>query len=336
VETLIAGPSAGSAAMDLPELVSWLDSMLREGSEISIADDAPFLFEDSERVTRRVILSDGIPAAHASACEITIDLPGGSVRAAIIGAVATAADCRRRGLGSRVMTAILEDLAAKGVALAILWADVAKFYERLGFVLAGRETIFVCPRAAWNRPRQSTVRLATAADLPEIAELHDLEICRARRDEKAWHTLFGLPKTSFYVLERHGSLLAYGVVGRGYDLAGCLHEWGGDELLLPALVSSIAMLRDETQLYVMSPPWKQQATRAMSYHGIGANQGALGMIKVLDREALLRSLGWERTPGLPDDHGAFVRAVLGCPEHAEPPESSKLPVPFYLFGLDSM
>jgi GNAT superfamily N-acetyltransferase len=332
---LVDERAPGQTAIDRQRLVAWLDSVLREGSEISVADDSPFLLDDSPRVARSLLMVDGRPAAHAAAYEITIDLPSGPLRAAIVGAVATDPEFRRRGFGSRVMEQVVETLAAREVPLAILWADVPRFYRQLGFVLAGRETIFICQSSSWHGPRRVRVRAAGERDLPAIVELHGRERCKVRRDEATWATLFALPRTDFYVLEREHDVLAYGVVGRGHDLRGCLHEWGGNELLLPTLVSGVAAIRDERELYVMSPPWKRQAARAMAYHRTARNSGALGMLRVLDRPALLRALGIADRE-LPAAHDDLVRAVFGCPSQPEPPDDAPLPVPFYLFGLDSM
>ena len=324
------------ATLDRPRLVSWLDAVLREGSDVSVAEDLPLLFQESGRTTRRLLLSRGRPAAHAAACEIEVETPGGCVRGAIIGAVATDPAFRRCGLGSRVIETLVEDLKARGIPLAILWADVPAFYERLGFVLAGRESIFICPRVSWHAPRRTTARPANLQDLPAIRDLHGREVCRVRRDERTWRILFELPRTEFYVIECGNRIIAYGVVGKGHDLGGCLHEWGGEEVLLPVLVSGIFELRLERELYVMSPPWKRQAARAMAFHRVAPHAGALAMLKVLDRDALLRSLGLEQLRDLPDDHDAFVRRVFGCPTQPDAPRKAALPVPFYLFGLDSM
>jgi GNAT superfamily N-acetyltransferase len=336
MDTLISERSPRWAALNHSRLVSWLDSVLRKESEISVKDDLPLLLEKSDRVSRRLAIAKGRPAAHAAARMIEVETPRGTLDAAVIGAVATDPQHRRQGLGSRVIESLLEDLAAKGTALAVLWANLPKFYEGLGFALAGREAVFVCPRATWHVPRRTVARPATPADLPGIRALHERELCRVRRDEATWRTLAGLPKTDFYVVEREDRIIAYGVVGKGHDLEGCLHEWGGEEILLPVLVSGIFDLRPDRELYAMSPTWKRQAVRAMGFHGAIANPGALAMLRVLDRAAVLRSLDLPASLDLPEDHGDFVRRVFGSPSQPEADEGAALPVPFYLCGLDSM
>lgn len=336
METLISERSPGWAKLSQRRLTSWLDSVLRKESDISVAADLPLLFEESEQVSRRVILARGKPAAHAAARLIDVETPRGTVRAAVIGAVATDPRHRRKGLGSQVIEALAGDVKERGATLAILWADVPKFYEGLGFTLAGRETVFICQRQTSHSPRRTPVRPATEADLPAIRALHEREDCRVRRDEATWKKLMALPRTDFYVVEMQGRIVAYGVVGKGHDLGGCLHEWGGEEILLPVLVSTVFTLRKEDELYVMSASWKRQAARAMGFHGAKAHTGPLAMLRVLDKDALLRSLGLEETAELPADSGDLVRSVFGCSSQPESVEGSPLPVPFYLFGLDSM
>lgn len=336
METLISERSPGWAKLSQPRLTKWLDSVLRKESDISVADDLPLLFERCEQVSRQVVLARGKPAAHAAARLIDVETRRGTIRAAVIGAVATDPRHRRKGLGSQVIQAILDDVRARGATLAILWADVPKFYEGLGFTFAGRETVFICARHGSHSPRRTPVRPAVESDLQAIRALHEREDCRVRRDEATWRKLMALPRTSFYVVEIAGRIVAYGVVGKGHDLGGCLHEWGGDEILLPVLVSAIFSLRKEDELYVMSPTWKLQAARAMGFHGANAHAGPLAMLRVLDRPALCSSLGIDDPASLPTIDADFVRALFGCPSQPEAVEGSTLPVPFYLFGLDSM
>ena len=81
--------SPRAAGLDRPRLVGWLDSVLREGSNVSVGADLPLLFEESDRVVRRLLVVEGAPAAHAAARCLDVVLPSGTVRAAIIGTVAT-------------------------------------------------------------------------------------------------------------------------------------------------------------------------------------------------------------------------------------------------------
>jgi GNAT superfamily N-acetyltransferase len=336
--TLVVTPEYGAPTgetADLKKLVRWLDYTLRPKSSISVADDLPLLMEDSPRTVRRVMHYEGRIVAHAAAYEITIDYGGNEVRAALIGGVATDMAHRRRGLASQIVQSVLDALTERGVALAMLWSDVPGLYEPLGFALAGCETLHSCPRADWPLPRGSRARPLVKRDIPAVAALHDREPCRVRRDLATWSRLLAMPATNAYVIERKEGVVAYAIVGKGHDLQGCLHEWGGDDLLLPPLASAILTLRMEDSIYIMSPPWKLQARLALAFHGVAPVAGAIGMMRVLDRSALLESLGVSVGIDLPESDMALVHHLFGDAEH-RPDGDGAFPLPFYVFGLDSM
>ena len=157
-----------------------------------------------------------------------------------------------------------------------------------------------------------------------------MPIARTLRTQAEWKAYFALPETDFYVLADGSSIVAYGVVGKGTDLQHCVHEWGGDETALPALIGGIFGLRSESELFVMAAPWKDTAVNAMSYHEIPAHLGVLGMVQLLDPPAFCQRLGvepaLERAGG---DHAKLVRLLFGWSDTAPL-------VPLYLYGLDSM
>ncbi len=321
VGPLAAGEGAGLAAR--------LDLWLRPGSAFSAADDLPFLVGADAGAHRVVVREGGQPVSHGALYVHRWRSGELALRVGVIGAVATAPEARERGHASRVIRALLAQADQDGLDVVVLWSEVPGFYERHGFVQAGQEVIHPVERELLERlPLRGTVRPMRRKDLPAVIALHAAEPAGPLRDGRHWAVLAGLPGTAWYVLEDRSRIEAYGVVGRGEDLQGCLHEWGGEETALPILAAGILDLRTEPHLYVMSAPWKATARNAMGFHGIPAIDGVLGMIRIRDPAALAEKTGH---PGLADtqDPAEAVRRLFG---------DRSLPgaVPLYFFGLDSM
>jgi GNAT superfamily N-acetyltransferase len=291
---LVAPPAASVAASpsSSPETlrtVAWLDGVLGRSGETSVALDLPLLFRDEPRTIRRTHYdAAGDPVAHAAArlqrC-VPRRRPGGppprDVVVAFVGAVAVDPRVRRRGLGRRALNDVVSAAALRGAELAVLWSENDPFYVAAGFSPAGTETVFAARRRAFRVETRRRVRPYRPGDFEALVRLHDLAPARVVRDRATWRTLLAVPRTSTYVLEREGEAVAYGVVGRGADLAGTLHEWGGSEADLPALVGGVLARRREQEIYVLAPRFAEQARTLFALRGAEIATGPLCMAKPL-------------------------------------------------------
>jgi predicted acetyltransferase len=106
-------------------------------------------------------------------------VPGGAVLPlAAVTRVGVRADRTRRGLLTALMRAQLDDLRARGDALALLWASEAAIYGRFGYGVATRgASVRVRASRAALRPQApagGTVRLLDAAEIPAVlSAVHD-------------------------------------------------------------------------------------------------------------------------------------------------------------------
>jgi hypothetical protein len=84
-------------------------------------------------------------------------------------------------------------------------------------------------------------------------------------------------------------LKAYAVSGKGLDLQGFVHEWGGSVSVLMALFEKISK---ETQkpFKVISPATSVNLISALLKRGATAQLGFLGMIKIINLEGFLSKL----------------------------------------------
>lgn len=320
--TTVDRPSA-TDAREIP-----LDLWLRPDAAVPCDEDLPLLVGSDASSERVVVRLDGKAVSHAALYRHTYVLPGvGDLRVGVIGAVATDPHHRCQGHARRCIRELQEHARATNLDVVVLWDErQSSLYEQLGFVRAGREILHGVTR--WDFPDllgPSRVRAIESRDLPAVRALHERELASTVRTPDMWRRLLAVPRTEAWVLERDQHIDAYGVLGKGNDLQNCVHEWGGSEGALPALLAGIfARRRDLDEFVVMSAPWKEEASRAMALHGLAGTLGVLGMIWLPEAPALAARLHQLEVGDR--NHDDIVRALFDGAHAA----------PFYLCGLDSM
>jgi hypothetical protein len=251
---------------------------------------------------------------------------------ALIGAVATSESARGRGLASRLLEALIGRLRDRGVCLLVLWTDRERFYERLGFHRAGVEWLHVVSRSILPAHAEGQVRRVVPGDAAILAALHDAEPGRMLRSQDDWRALIRIPRCHGYLLEKDDRAVSYAFVGKGLDLEGVLHEWGGDPASLPDLIAGVLERRRVPEIIVMSPPWKEATRRLFSNLGVPEKAGALGMLRILDAVGLLQACGQTLSAPVDPADPDLARRLFGDERAPE----ARAPLPFHLFGLDSM
>jgi predicted N-acetyltransferase YhbS len=109
------------------------------------------------------------------------DGAGPVVRAVGIGAVFTPPSARGRGIGSLLVTAVMNEARDLGYAAAALYSDIdPAFYERLGFVALGARD-FRLPAGALPARGALGVRAAVPADEGQVLLWHEQAWARQHR-----------------------------------------------------------------------------------------------------------------------------------------------------------
>jgi predicted N-acetyltransferase YhbS len=173
-------------------------------------------------------------ALVASACARIAELktPQGTRSVALIGAVATRKDHRGQGLASQAVEFILKWVETRGATAAFLWGSEHSLYGRLGFELAGEQ--LQLPLSAMDSSK--VAEHVRSGWTPGIFEL-------LRRREGG--LLLGPADLQWLSAHRHVDWFwtgderapdAYAAIGRGIDLTGMVHEWGGAPEKLKALL----------------------------------------------------------------------------------------------------
>jgi len=148
---------------------AWARAMLRhfhedEGEE-AVEPWLP-LIADRQRYRAWAVHDGDATVANAAAYATTLSLPGGgALPCAAVTAVGVAQTHRRRGLLRRLMTALLDDAAARGEPVAALFASESAIYGRFGFGPSAPEVRYRLTRpVAWRDPVDPRLVAAATPD----------------------------------------------------------------------------------------------------------------------------------------------------------------------------
>lgn len=306
----------------LPGARALIERVMRDGRPV--APECPLVFESElgpERAGRLVALSEG--GQVQSACAILpreFVVRGRSLRLGLIGYVVTDPGARGRGFATQTLEAADGALRERGCVASLLWADDAAFYRRLGYQPVGAELDFVLDAEALRAlPRWSATRsLDPLLDAPAVHAIAERRPVRVRRTLAETRALLRLPGMRARVALRGGEIVAFACEGRGEDLAGAVHEWGGEPLAVLGLAAELAEPRVAAgqPAFLMAPGVGLDVGQALVDLGVRSGAGVLGMGRLLDRDAALEALGPVPGAGQLDDAellGALLPAGLSGP-----------------------
>jgi hypothetical protein len=82
--------------------------------------------------------------------------------------------------------------------------------------------------------------------------------------------LLTTPGMNALVLERDGQVVAYACCGKGADLQGHWHEFGGDDADVALLLQAGMHRLGQTDAIVLLPPWRTRLRKALGAGVINA------------------------------------------------------------------
>lgn len=159
----------------------------------------------------------------------------GGLPVALIGGVATDEAYRGLGLASNLVSVAVEWAQTRGATAIFLWGSEHSLYQRLGFELMGEQVMIPLSslpsqspsgnlRQGWNPALFDLMRQRRGG---LILQPGDLRWISAHRG------------VSWYWCGREDSPDAYLALGRGIDLPGIIHEWGGKKESLRELLIAV-------------------------------------------------------------------------------------------------
>ncbi len=162
------------------------------------------------------------------------------VRVALLGAVCCHPLWRGQGLASKLIAEGIQWARDQGAAAIFLWGAQEQLYRRQGFFSCGRQVRL--PLVEVMRAEFPGMRGGLEVRGGLTAELFDLLTQRvdgSALSSQDWNWYGHHKNVQWYFTEKRGRPTAYAAVGRGIDLEGHVHEWGGEPSDLKAVFESI-------------------------------------------------------------------------------------------------
>lgn len=349
------------------QILDFLNQELRPHATWSLANEYPTALSLANIHNIRIIVDSQKVLSHAVLKPLIIRTPLAVFKVGAIGSVVTDSNHRNQGLSRKILDECLQEALRQECDLAMLWTDLYEFYQKMDFELAGSEVSFVIENEFQVPPHQLRFIQSQQISAEAVLRLYSQHTVTSVRTAEDIRKFLQIPQTIAYTAwDQNNQLAAYAIEGKGADLTGYIHEWGGSVTNLLALFSHIRKER-KAPFTVISPAHSANLVRHLqAVAGVVSNQGYLGMIKIVSQERFFqkvkkaaRSLGMndfvlEKRDkdiflGIADDvivltdEKDLVRILFGPPVQVphlkqETLESlSKiLPLPLWVWGWDSV
>jgi predicted acetyltransferase len=285
---------------ELDSFVSFLSNQLRPNVQWSIAEEYPLAIDDANLNNIRIIKENDSYLSAAVMKPHLMKSPAGLFKVAGIGSVVTDPSHRNQGLSRQVLEECLSVARDHGCDFAVLWTNLYDFYRKIGFELAGHE-IALTIHTPWEEQSHG-LRFAQGANVEAeaILRLYSMHSAGTLRTAEDIRKYLKIPNSTIYTAwDDQGRLQAYAVEGKGADLTGHVHEWGGGVSKLLPLFRHIAVSQNRP-ITVLAPKHASNLIRQMTALGASSHEGILGMIRLLNVQSILlkimkytRAMGYE-------------------------------------------
>lgn len=355
----------------LDQVIEFLDEQLRPSATWSIKDEYPLVFSEANRGNIRLLESesDGEILSHAVSKYLITKTPIGIFKVAAIGSVVTNPRHRNQGHSREVLESTLQAARSHGCDFAILWTDLYDFYRKLGFELAGSEVSLSIDEKFQVTPENLRIECTSQVSPESLLTIYNRHRVGTIRNIVDIRSYLQIPNMKVYTAwDQNNRLMAYAIEGKGADLSGYIHEWGGGVQELMTLFKHIQQSQNRI-ITVISPGHSENLIRQCQQAGAKVNNGFLGMIKLLDTKNLFfklkrhsRSLGIEQfvmeKQGdaycfgdgkhklfKTDQESDLIRLIFGpyqtsdlynFDEHTKNVLNQVLPIPMWIWGWDSI
>lgn len=362
------GPRAPQE-QELNEVVQFLDDHLKDGQDWSIAQEYPLAIHSGNLGNIRIIKENNKLISSAVIKHLLIKTPAGLFRVAAIGSVVTSPQHRNLGYSRKVLEDCLRLATEQGCDFALLWSHLHDFYNKLGFELSGNEVALHIDKPLLCQDLNLRFMESSKVSPEAIGKLYTQHTAGTIRTVPDIQKHLQIPNTRVYTAwDEKNQIQAYAVEGKGRDLNGYVHEWGGGVSKLLPLLNFIYKHRMGQPYTLIAPFHAQNLIRQLEQQGVPSHHGYLGMIKILHSDNLLhkikryaRSMGMDDfviekrdgfyylgTPGnlfRTDSERDLVKIIFGPLKasqiHQFDPETTKVmetlfPVLLWVWGWDSV
>ena len=283
------GPRAPTSA-EFVEVVKFLDENLRNQSTWSVADEYPTTVNLQNLQNFHIIKDEAKILSHALVKPTMIKTRRGLFKVGCIGSVVTSDTHRNQGLSQHILKDCLNSIQQQGCELAILWTNLFDFYRKLGFELAGSEVSLVIEKPLPVLFPQYQIHQSNKVDSQALYRLYGQHSVSSIRTLDDFEKYLKIPACRLYTAwTKDNKLEAYVVEGKGADLQGYIHEWGGTIDGITALINYVRKSLNKP-ITVISPSHAQGLVRRLESLGVKKVDGFLGMIKITNPQSLFNKV----------------------------------------------
>lgn len=268
------------------KVIDFVSSSLRPNTGWRISEEYPTAFTLANLNNIRVMFDESDVVSHALIKPLIVKTPLLLLKVAGIGSVVTADSHRNQGLSRQIMEDCLKSAEAQGCDVALLWTDIPDFYRKFNFEMAGTETHFTItgtlPTEATNLRFVNGNQIAPEA----ILNLYQKHTVTTLRTADEIRRFLKIPNANVYTAwNANNHLVAYAVEGKGADLKGHIHEWGGN---IPEFFALLNHIRAQTKqnLKIIAPAHSLNLSQKLTAAGAIKHENFLGMIRILRPDLL--------------------------------------------------
>ncbi len=275
------GPRAPTT-QEFPELINFLNENLREQTVTawSIADEYPTAVSTDNLQNFRIIKEEEKILSHALIKPIMCKTRRGLFKVGALGSVVTQNEYRNQGLSQTIIKDCLDTMTAQNCDIAILWTNLYDFYRKLGFELAGSEISISVDKTLPGVSTEYKIIQNNKVDAQALYRLYSQHTVSSIRSLDDFEKYLKIPNCRLSTAwGKDGRMEAYVVEGKGADLQGYIHEWGGGVDALIALINHVRQVVGKT-ITVISPSHAQNLIRKLESFNLKRLDGFLGMIKI--------------------------------------------------------
>lgn len=271
-------------------LIQFLNQTLREKTQWSIEKEFPTAVNPKNIHNIRIITENDQILSHACLRPLIIKTPYLIYKVGAIGSVVTDPQHRNQGLSGQIIQSCIEEAKKQECDFAILWTNLYDFYRKFDFELAGNEISCIYNKKLPTTSTQLNFLQTSKIDpqaLLKVYQKHTIQNHRTTEDIKKY---LEIPNTKTYTAwDVRGELVAFAIEGKGADLEGYIHEWGGAVPHLIALFNHILDQR-KNEFTIILPMSAQNLLAEFKKENLMTHFGYLGMIKILNHENLFRKI----------------------------------------------
>jgi predicted N-acetyltransferase YhbS len=284
------GPRAPADA-EFNAVIDFLNTNLRPGQAWSVADEYPTALTPNNISNFRIIKEDQKILSHALVKPTFVKTRRGLFKVACIGSVVTSSEHRNQGLSHTVLKDCLAAATNQGCDIALLWSNLYDFYARLGFELAGQEiSLLVDKPIVPAKPSEFRIVATNRVDVQALYRIYSQHTVSSIRTPEDFEKYLKIPNCRLYTAwDTTGLLRGYAVEGKGADLQGYIHEWGGSVEALIALFNHIRTQVGKP-VTVISPGHATNLIQQMTQAGCKKVEGFLGFVKITNFDSLAQKI----------------------------------------------